>query len=100
MSNRLPPEEYNVLCWCVHQRDKWKCRCCGKRENLHAHHILYRSQGGLDETRNLITLCFTCHDKVHTHKIRIRRYDGSVELPVNADKMVEFVIVGLGSYKA
>lgn len=41
-----------------------KCFCCGSRFCLADHHIQPRQAGGLNETRNLITLCCTCHDAV------------------------------------
>lgn len=33
--------------------------------HLHLHHIKFRSQGGLDEASNLITLCARCHRRAH-----------------------------------
>ena len=33
------------------------------------HHIVFRSQGGSDESENLITLCHTCHKALHDGKI-------------------------------
>ena len=32
---------------------------------MHAHHIIYRSQGGADTLDNLVTLCEFCHKKLH-----------------------------------
>lgn len=48
-------------------RDEWKCRNlhCGMRNNLHVHHIIYRSEMGVDESWNLITVCNDCHDRIH-----------------------------------
>jgi 5-methylcytosine-specific restriction endonuclease McrA len=51
----------------IFERDQ-RCRYCGTRRNLHAHHIAYRSQGGNDDPHNLITLCVEHHDLVHTDK--------------------------------
>jgi hypothetical protein len=51
----------------IFERDQ-RCRYCGTRRNLHAHHIAYRSQGGTDDPHNLITLCNDHHDLVHTNK--------------------------------
>lgn len=48
--------------------DGGKCRGCGISNGLHVHHIMYRSQGGEHRIENLITLCFTCHDVVHSDK--------------------------------
>jgi len=48
-------------------RDKRRCKICGSRpENnehveLHLHHIIPYSAGGLTDENNLITLCHTCH---------------------------------------
>lgn len=52
----------------VLDRDGRRCRFCNTKENLHLHHIVYRSQGGPDEDWNLITLCLEHHDKVHSSK--------------------------------
>lgn len=49
------------------ERDR-RCRYCGTRANLDVHHIEYRSQGGNDDRHNLIALCRTHHDLVHTNK--------------------------------
>ena len=48
--------------------DSGRCRMCGVGDGLHVHHILYRSQGGRHVAENLITLCFKCHDVVHSDK--------------------------------
>ena len=50
--------------------DKYRCRVhsCGTRFNLHIHHIIPKSQGGVDEEWNEITLCIKHHDLV-TRKI-------------------------------
>lgn len=53
-------------------RDGYTCQCCkGKRKDSHleVHHILPRSQGGSDDAENLVTLCHTCHTKLHAGKI-------------------------------
>jgi len=41
--------------------DGGRCRNCGCNKSLTVHHILPRSQGGRDNTENLITLCMFCH---------------------------------------
>jgi 5-methylcytosine-specific restriction endonuclease McrA len=65
MKLRLPPEEYAALCSSILRRDKYKCRSCGSRNNLHVHHIWFRSNQGPDEPWNLVALCSACHDGVH-----------------------------------
>jgi 5-methylcytosine-specific restriction endonuclease McrA len=54
----------------IQQRDGRRCRRCGitARRNLHVHHVIYRSEGGNHEETNLITLCFGCHDRIHSSK--------------------------------
>lgn len=50
----------------VLNRDKYTCQHCKtKNGTLHVHHIIYRSNGGSDEETNLITLCESCHKKLH-----------------------------------
>lgn len=44
------------------------CQLCGSTSYLHIHHIYYRSQLGLTIPRNLIRLCYRCHQKVHSNK--------------------------------
>lgn len=53
-------------------RDKYTCQCCKtKKGTLHVHHIIYRSKGGSDEIENLITLCETCHKKLHKGELKM-----------------------------
>lgn len=53
-------------------RDKCKCKMCNKSGvKLEAHHIVFRSDGGKDTLNNLITLCHSCHSKVHAGKLKI-----------------------------
>lgn len=58
----------------VLNRDGYTCQCCkGKRRDskLEVHHIIFRSQGGSDEEDNLITLCHTCHWKLHNEGLKL-----------------------------
>lgn len=55
-------------------RDGYTCQICGaKHTRLEVHHIKYRSQGGTDDLDNLITLCESCHKKIHAGKIVINK---------------------------
>jgi hypothetical protein len=49
----------------VFARDGYTCQICGKSVKdgviLHAHHIIYRSNGGTDRINNLLTVCDKCH---------------------------------------
>lgn len=67
---RLDPDSYRRLAQEVLKRDAWCCQFCGGRTNLHVHHVEWRSHLGRDQIENLITLCASCHSKLHAHKIR------------------------------
>jgi hypothetical protein len=57
-------------------RDNYTCQYCkgkSKDSRLHAHHIIFRSNKGSDEESNLITLCKTCHDKLHNGEISLKK---------------------------
>ena len=49
----------------VFVRDHYTCQICEKSVKdgaiLHAHHIIYRSQGGTNRINNLLTVCHKCH---------------------------------------
>ena len=50
----------------VLNRDNYTCQCCGKKHTrLEVHHIVFRSRGGTDDEKNLITVCKGCHDAIH-----------------------------------
>ena len=53
-------------------RDGYQCTQCKKKHTrLDAHHIIYREHGGKDTISNLITLCKSCHLKVHKGKLQL-----------------------------
>lgn len=55
-------------------RDNYSCQCCGKRNcRLEVHHIKFKSQGGTDDEKNLITLCEECHKKIHRGEIVLNK---------------------------
>ena len=60
---------YNVRQY-VLWRDDYTCQCCGahatkkKEVRLHVHHLESRKTGG-DASGNLVTLCESCHEKLH-----------------------------------
>lgn len=52
-------------------RDNYTCKYCKTKEGtLHAHHIIYRSNGGADTLDNLITLCEECHKKLRKGELK------------------------------
>jgi 5-methylcytosine-specific restriction endonuclease McrA len=64
----------------VWNRDGRCCRACGKaltlstgdlQADVHCHHIVYASAGGLFVADNLASLCWDCHRKEHAHVLVI-----------------------------
>lgn len=57
----------------IFNRDKRRCKICGaspannEHVELHIHHIIPYSSGGLTDENNLITLCHTCHNGLDPH---------------------------------
>jgi 5-methylcytosine-specific restriction endonuclease McrA len=62
---RLDRESYFALHRKILERDNWRCQSCGSMQNLHVHHLMYRSHSGGDVEQNLITLCAVCHSRQH-----------------------------------
>lgn len=57
----------------VFERDGWRCKVpgCTSMQNLHSHHIQFRSAGGSDDPANRVTLCAFHHLRgVHAERIR------------------------------
>lgn len=53
------------------ERDNYQCVVCGTTQNVHSHHVTFRSLGGGNESDNYATLCASCHDDVHSHRIEL-----------------------------
>lgn len=65
---------YNTKAF-VLARDNHTCQKCRKNKNglkLHVHHIVFKKNSGTDAPTNLITLCDSCHSKIHAHKFAER----------------------------
>ena len=62
---RLDPLSYESLRQQILRRDSWRCQSCGTMSNLEVHHRQFRTHSGDDSEENLITLCATCHARVH-----------------------------------
>jgi HNH endonuclease/Helix-turn-helix domain of resolvase len=41
------------------------CVACGSKDDLQHHHLVTRAEGGDNSPTNLITLCHSCHLKLH-----------------------------------
>lgn len=52
------------------KRDGYQCQYCGKYNcRLEVHHLSYKNLGN-EHLNDLITLCSTCHQKIHNKKIK------------------------------
>lgn len=62
--SKLKPWRKSVL-----ERDNYTCQCCGKEENLVAHHIecFARNEALRFEVYNGVTLCDSCHREFHNY---------------------------------
>lgn len=68
-SNKYP-SNWNSIRKRVLRRDNYQCTKCGTDDDqMHVHHITPVSDGGSHEPRNLRTLCHSCHESVHGHRI-------------------------------
>lgn len=69
----------------AYERDNGQCVLCGAPAS-EVHHIVFRSQMGLSNLKNLACLCRDCHNKAHgehaeeIREILIERNEG-VEWP-------------------
>ena len=62
----LKSEHWKNLSYECKKRDEFKCRHCGSRKRLQAHHKTYKNKGNFwKEFDDIITLCVFCHKKVH-----------------------------------
>ena len=70
---RLKKSNYENLRAFIFARDKHKCffnkAKCSKF--LQVHHILFRSKGGTDTPENLVTVCESCHKKIHKDLLQV-----------------------------
>lgn len=70
-STRDYPDDWEQRRQRVYRRDDYQCANCRRRGGphgdveLHAHHIVPKSRGGVHELSNLITVCEACHTAVH-----------------------------------
>ena len=59
---------YGKVALRVLKRDGFTCQLCGNRRELDVHHVRFRSQGGDDSFKNLLTLSRECHAAIHMAK--------------------------------
>jgi len=53
----------------IKQRDNLTCQLCGIKKDLCIHHIDYDKKNS--NSNNLITLCRSCHNKIHSRRKRL-----------------------------
>jgi hypothetical protein len=71
-------------------RDGYTCQHCqGKSRDrrLEVHHVVFRSQGGSDAKANLLTLCKTCHDRLHAGPIILKQRGAKKGVLTHATQM-------------
>lgn len=49
----------------VKRRDGGRCVVCGSTDRIQAHHVIPLAKGGLNDERNMLTLCWTHHQQAH-----------------------------------
>ena len=81
---RLDPRSYKELHVAILGRDGWRCQYCGSRRDLQVHHIRSRGLLGDDAEDNLITLCATCHQRIHRKNPRAQNQTDSSNSTVPA----------------
>jgi DNA polymerase III epsilon subunit family exonuclease len=67
-SNRLNEDEMKTIKDRIKSEDNFKCMICskeGKDVELHVHHIIPLVNYGNNHTNNLVTLCYSCHNRQH-----------------------------------
>lgn len=52
----------------IGEQDRVICEFCRQAEAVDIHHIVFKSQGGSDDIKNLIALCRRHHNKAHEIK--------------------------------
>lgn len=60
---------WNFIRSAVLDRDRNRCRMCGRPESCNVHHVKPRWLGGIDHPFNLMTLCEECHKTEHKRRM-------------------------------
>ncbi|QLE46474.1 HNH endonuclease (plasmid) [Nostoc sp. C052] len=56
------------------KRAGYACQTCNAKTNLQVHHRTYQHRGYEDQhIEDLVTLCNTCHKKIHNIKVKRRK---------------------------
>lgn len=66
------PPDWEIRRRRILERDHYTCQKCGESEELlHVHHKKPIEDGGLHTSKNLICLCWHCHEEEHGHPVDI-----------------------------
>ena len=60
------------------------CVACGSKEDLQHHHLVAKTSGGSDAEANRITLCSSCHDKLHQQRYGARKHSQRIKTALAA----------------
>lgn len=65
---KLSKAQFRERVFEVFERDAYACQYCNRPKSeymdaIHCHHRIFKSQGGDDQTDNLATCCWKCHNR-------------------------------------
>lgn len=94
----------NTKAYVLH-RDGYKCQFCkgkSKDPRLECHHVKPRGKGGTDKPTNQLTLCSTCHEKVHSGEITLaerqlktcKNTRDATQVSIISKRIFEFLVRG------
>jgi HNH endonuclease len=73
-------------------RYRHSCVICGRRGDLHLHHVIFRSCGGRNEILNIAPCCPPCHASVHDGVVEVfLDSTGEVHVRSKADRIQELL---------
>lgn len=102
------PSNWDSIRKKVYKRDGYRCQNCGYaggpkgNAQLHAHHIVPAREGGSDTLANLTTVCRSCHESIHNHRIptgpkNVRQDNGSIIHSIVAMSIAPFKPSNVGA---
>ena len=65
----VPHKKIYVKVFQLGEQDVILCENCGRSRAVDIHHLLFRSQGGKNNIRNLMALCRKCHLMAHSDRV-------------------------------
>lgn len=68
-TNSIPREFVHEFTEMILQEDNYECQICGSKKDLKVHHIISVKQSFMEscDIHNAITVCNTCHEKLHSY---------------------------------